>query len=290
MKLKEHLEKEIEKTGYPVEMEISTLLDEGNWIVLWNDYYFDYDQNVAREIDIRATPLKPQKEAKQEKDIFSCYPFLAIECKKSESYAWVFFKRKLKLGRFGFEGQYLDYINAWNIEERFYPVYLTLLGKLHYYRSKEFSRAYKQIKLQKDRASSKDEIFEAINQLLKYVSYEIENYIDVYKNGLMKIMSNVFFLPIIVFDGKLYESVLEDKRLSLKRSNHTTVLSFYRSRYAPHRFPFFIDVVQRNYFPKFLRLIEKEIVLITEDIKSHKRIQQEFLEALEKIGRKVSED
>lgn len=290
MKLIEHLEKEIEKTGYPVEMEISTLLDEGNWLVEWNDYYFDYDQNVAREIDVRATPFKSQKEEKQKEEIFSCYPFLAIECKKSESYAWVFFKRKLKLGKFGCEGQYLDYINAWNIEERFYPVYLTLLEKLHYYRSKEFSRAYKQIKLKKDRVSSKDEIFEAINQLLKYVSYEIEGYIDPYKNGLMKIMSNVFFFPIIVFDGKLYEAVLKDKRLGLKRANHTTVLSFYRPRHAPHRFPFFIDVVQRNYFPKFLRLIEKEIELVSEKIKSYEGIQQEFLASLEKIGRKVSED
>jgi len=289
MKLIEHLEKEIQKTGYPVEMEISTVLDEGNWLVDWNNYYYDADMNVARELDIRATPYKPEKD-KQKEEIFSFYPFLAIECKKSESNAWVFFKRKMKLGTFGFEGQYLDYITAWNIQEWFSPIYATLLGNLHYYKSREFSRAYKQIKLQKDRASSKDEIFEAINQLVKYLSYEIENYVDLYKGGKMKIMSNIFYFPIIVFDGKLYEAVLNDGQLGLKKVNHTTFLTFYRPRHAPGRLPFLMDVVQRNHFPKFLRLIEKEIELISKKIETYEGIQQEFVTSLRKIGREKSKD
>lgn len=79
----EYLKKEIKKTGYPLEIEISSILDRG-WTVLNTDSYFDRDDGKLRDIDIRA-----------EKTYDACMPLflstsLVVECKKSEDFAWVF--------------------------------------------------------------------------------------------------------------------------------------------------------------------------------------------------------
>lgn len=84
---------ELKKTGFPLEMEILNILNSGNWIARPNDYYYDYDLNIGREIDIRAS-LFPHEQASN----FNAFPFLAIECKKSQTMAWVFFQAKQKFG------------------------------------------------------------------------------------------------------------------------------------------------------------------------------------------------
>ena len=52
----ELIKKEIERTGFPLEIEISTLLEEDNWTVLSSSHYFDKDESEWGEIDIKASP------------------------------------------------------------------------------------------------------------------------------------------------------------------------------------------------------------------------------------------
>ncbi len=81
----------IEKSGFPFEMEIASLLKEDGWEVLPSAPYWDEDEEKWREIDIKA-----YKTADQTLDGGSIKPYslcvaLIIECKKTDEFAWVFF-------------------------------------------------------------------------------------------------------------------------------------------------------------------------------------------------------
>lgn len=81
----------IEKSGFPFEMEIASLLKEHGWEVLPSAPYWDEDEEKWREIDIKA-----YKTVDQTLDGESIKPYglcvaLIIECKKTDEFAWVFF-------------------------------------------------------------------------------------------------------------------------------------------------------------------------------------------------------
>jgi hypothetical protein len=93
---------DIKKTGFPVELKISSILRSQSWQVEQNGSYTDLEQNKSREIDISARKsfyLKPEKHN------FNFAINLLIEAKKSEKRPWVFFmtpyKQKIYSGLFG---------------------------------------------------------------------------------------------------------------------------------------------------------------------------------------------
>ena len=82
--IEERIIEEISKTGFPLELRVSELLNKSDYYVANNLYYVDLDENKGREIDLRA--LKNL--------IFDRYfvrHCLLIECKKSEDKPWVIF-------------------------------------------------------------------------------------------------------------------------------------------------------------------------------------------------------
>lgn len=50
----------VNKSGYPLEMEVSALLDD-KWEVENTSYYYDFDENKGRDIDIVARYKEDQK-------------------------------------------------------------------------------------------------------------------------------------------------------------------------------------------------------------------------------------
>jgi hypothetical protein len=65
----EHLKEEILRTGYPLEIEISALLDN-EWIVFNNDSYLDLEESKSREIDIFAIHTsEPDQLVREERPI-----------------------------------------------------------------------------------------------------------------------------------------------------------------------------------------------------------------------------
>jgi hypothetical protein len=75
-------ERNIEKTGFVLEYNISALLRKHGWTVISNKYYMDDVQPAIREIDIVSYKVRIFKE-------FSCYTALIISCKKSAENLWV---------------------------------------------------------------------------------------------------------------------------------------------------------------------------------------------------------
>lgn len=81
------IEKGIEKTGFRLEFDISSILEESGWNVINNKYYVDDQQDTVREVDIVAY------RASLVQDIY-VYTALIISCKKSEKNAWALLSKK----------------------------------------------------------------------------------------------------------------------------------------------------------------------------------------------------
>ena len=84
----EQFQKNIKKTGYLLEYQVSSLLQHHGWIVINNKYYVDDVQGGAREIDIiayKATAIQG----------FHVYTSLIISCKKDEENAWALLAKNI---------------------------------------------------------------------------------------------------------------------------------------------------------------------------------------------------
>ncbi|MHC3129642.1 MAG: hypothetical protein IBV52_06155 [Candidatus Bathyarchaeota archaeon] len=100
----DYLKEEIMKTGFPLEIEISSKLDKAWKNVVNTDSYFDKDENKLRDIDILAyDDLASDK-------VFPIFlrTGLVIECKKDVNLAWVFFTRPFDYSIESIAGQYVD--------------------------------------------------------------------------------------------------------------------------------------------------------------------------------------
>lgn len=83
----EKIEKGIEKTGFRLEFDISSILEDSGWNVINNKYYVDDQQETVREIDMVAY------KAALVQDIY-VYTALIISCKKSDKNAWALLSKK----------------------------------------------------------------------------------------------------------------------------------------------------------------------------------------------------
>lgn len=168
----DYLLERVKDSGYPLEIEISNLLDiRKEYVVMNTQYYYDIETSKGRDIDIYAFYLKSLLSEKVES--FSLRTELAIECKKSESHVWVFYTRpRFPMSRMYISGQYRTSVPK--LEEHSSESFQELLeGECLDFLYTKFERhaiAYDEIKKKKG-SSSRREIFEAINQLVKFTCY-----------------------------------------------------------------------------------------------------------------------
>jgi hypothetical protein len=284
-KLKEHLRDEIERTGFPLEIETYSILKSHNWIAFANDYYFDNEERKEREIDLYAIPMPEIDEKfniKNPVDPFTLDVELAIECKKSDTHAWVFFTRPVDSGFF-YSGQTLDYmqIRSNNYERSVFDKLIPppdTGGLLHYGDFRRLASSYTTVKFHGD-GSGRDDVFTASNQLVKFIAYSFQQRIERLKL-YPRHRAMIFVIPVIVFDGKLYEATLGPRgKLILSRRQH--ILFERRSRLLhgieAHRF--LIDVVVREYFVEFLVKVQRDIQNIENSIIAQKK-------SLARVGRR----
>jgi hypothetical protein len=275
----DHLKKQISKTGYPLEIEISSLL-EGKWEHIINtDTYFDRESQKLRDIDICAH--------KWPKQYMKMYPLaprfnLTIECKKNEDFAWVFFPRPIEFEIEEISGQYLDSVQISTRDtenDQIVEAFFTD-SFLHYKSMKNKAVCYSEfcIKGKKESHDKKRrEIFKAQNQLMKYIDYSIEQSIkSTYPYGIYPF--EVFF-PCIVFDGTMYEAIVRDGDLQLKESDHLLLRTSYRSQFAIYERSILIDVVARDHFEHYLDLIDEDVKSLCKQMNRNKL----------KIARKIDE-
>lgn len=289
--LEEYLTRELTRTGYPLEIEVSSMLED-MYIVYNNEYFFDSDENKAREIDVSAYPLEGTLRDREAIAPFEIVHLLALECKRSDTHAWVFLTRPE--GAFRFQGQLFDFLScaAKDALKLFLDDILSKYNAhLHYDSFKRVARSYAEIKYQgkQSKKNGKNEIFEAKNQLVKFTAFSANHLVNLLKGGEFDPMtySPVWFChPTVVFDGKLYEAIIESGSPRLYERKHLLLATSYSPPYISEfpetvmpYLPYLIDVVRKDYFADFLKILKTDYATIRNCISDN---IQELIEMLKK--------
>lgn len=286
--LENHLVEEIKKSGYPLEIEISSFLDK-DYIVFNTQYYFDEDLKQGRDIDIYAIPFLNLDDVADDKLApFGLRTEIAIECKKSETHAWVFYTRPLipPVSRLYVGGQYFDTVPQPQSHVSAIEGLLFEKNPLHYDSFGKAAIAYQEIKklrnsgAQNQTRKSRREIFEGVNQLVKFICYEIGQSRET--SVMPKNFSILLLFPIIVFDGDLFEVTFESGEPKPERRMHLLLNTHYRSPYSKKVQSYLVDIVHRTYFSEFLKILESDFIQIRKCIVEN---HSEFV----KIAKEASE-
>jgi hypothetical protein len=268
MTFEDFLKKEIQKTGYPLEIEVSSKLDK-DWEDVYNtDSYFDKQEEKLRDIDVSA-----------KKYFSNCFPLvvatdLDIECKKNENFVWVFFTRPFEFNNeVDVSGQYIDELQIRT--KRFDLDYISQLvmpkTSLHYSKIKRVAVSFDEfpINVNKNKyEEGKKQIFEAQNQLTKYVTYTNELS---FSEPPQEAKFIYFAFPCIVFDGTMYEAILKDGRIEVRLAKHLVLTRSSRTSYSYYDLNYLIDIVTKSHFDSYLKEIKKDVASIFEIANKHRR-------------------
>lgn len=249
-----------------MEIEISNLLDKGRYAVFNTQYYFDEEEKQGRDIDIYAMPLECHP-LEEKLAPFIVRTELAIECKKSETHAWIFYTRpRLPMSSIHMSGQYRTSVPEpekfstesfqWLLKRKF----LDLL----YDKFERIAVAYDEIKIKKTSSSARKEIFEAVNQLVKFTCYEMHQIFRRISKTSSQREFIIIFFPIVVFDGDMFEANFDSGEPILERKNHILLKTRYRCPHYEEVDSFTLDIVHRSYFSEFMKKLETYFYVLRE--------------------------
>lgn len=263
------------RTGYPLEMEISSLLEEDDWIVFNNDFYLVEDETgkrIDKEIDIRAMYPPRLTIDKSVKPFFPRFD-LIVECKKSTEYAWVFFVRPLRLRggfRYFLSGQYYDFLEMFTKDNE--SLEICYKTGLHYNDFELGARTYAEVKhAKKTGATRTTQILSGINQLIGFIDY-LHLAEKILLTSAKTHSKDIFFnFAVIVFDGELYEANMKSGKPKLVKSDHILFQVQRHSKYHGVK-SFSIDIVSKKYFPDYLKIIKNDIALMKNEISSSRDV------------------
>jgi len=252
-----YLENEIKKTGKPLEIRISSILDRRWQHVTNQDTFYDRETRKLREIDVCASdgPTRLQN--------LELEASLIVECKRSEAFSWVFFTRPFNFEIEQIAGHYIDEVQMATKNTERMEIMQTILGKtqLHYQNTGKIAVTFDAFKTGDARKSqfreNQNEIHEAREQLKSYIDYAIEQ--DV-KDRIPLIPYTIeMYFPCIVFRGSMYEATVENDDVKLRNARHLILSTLYKSSYSIYERNLLIDVVSEEYFNDYQELIRKDI-------------------------------
>lgn len=295
------IKSEILRSGFPLEMEISSILRRQTHEAYAGMYFFDFDEKKSREFDVVAhLSCDKLESAMINKDLWYFSPSLLIECKKSAVYNWVFFRSEPISGWYDI-GQSIDVSTEQCGYENSICTEILKDGFLvHYLNGKTpIVTAYKTVKVGKKEKSrgnnqreseGKDAILDAVSKIIKYMNYQFIHLREFFSEAYPLRKDILFFFPMIVFDGDLYEASFENK-LEIKESAHLIFETRYFSNLTKDLVPLYIDVIKKEKFREVLALIEKESKNTNRYLKKtavQKRISKVFEKTLVRFRRPIN--
>lgn len=268
--IESRVKKEIEKTGLPTEIMATEALNAEDWTI-FNEYpYLDMDENKVRTLDIVADKSLSKKNREMESDL-ACY--LYIECKKTDRSSWVFYTQTtpvpfvlLSIDQLSYNvvaGTFNRVIEAYEesnkeltVEGAGMSIFSRIPVRLESL-SYKIALSQQQVSINDRKRGSKgakDEFYEALMQVLKTLSDRERNA----KSGKeSKIRVGDVVIPIIIFDGLLFECFFENGKLKVSKIDYTR----YLSHGLPNqKLPALIDVMTAEYFPTYLKKLSEELI------------------------------
>ncbi|MGA9363880.1 MAG: hypothetical protein WBW16_05865 [Bacteroidota bacterium] len=271
IELKENIQKEISKTGFPLEMYVLDLCSKKNTGRMPNVRYMSGD--TLREIDLycffEEIKLSPKKNETLQHTITS----LLIECKKSHDKPWVFFSSSIHQGRDRIPFmKYVSDFDDYFIREKSSYFMSEIYENLKYLSTwdkgiRQCITYFEAFKSQ----SSPPEIYKAIDSVLSFLSYKRKFFLKIKrKHGCL----SCFFFPVVVLDGLLFEAYLDGEQVVVTEQDHIQLRTDYDEEI------FIIDIVKKEYFETFFDQVEKvhlEIVKSIDAIRLPKSYRMKLL-------------
>ena len=243
------IKKEIEKSGFPLELYVINICSKKNTGRMPNIRY-TYEGNL-REIDLYAFFEEINLNPKEGENLQHTGTAMIIECKKSKDKPWVFFSSSMHQSTdvFCFTKYVSDFDLYFN-REKTYPLLSQIYENLskNHYKDKRIPKCITYFEAFKNPSTS-SEIYKGIDSVLSFLCYK-RGSVSKRRNELG--FFTEFFFPIIVFEGALFEANVERDEVNVKEQRHIQLRTDYNEEV------FSIDIVERGYFEKFLSLIEKD--------------------------------
>ena len=244
--LKEKLLKEVQKTGYPLELKVGDIFSKRDWGLQYCRYYLDKDEHKGKEIDISAF-----------KRVFTETVHVGLhiicEVKKSSDKPWVIFSTVKEP---------LD-VPGWNRLHYCHNVDSSILPYEELEKNSsigKFSRVGRSYYEAFKSADDRSQIFKALTSSVKASEDCLERNKKYFETGF-KYSKEIYFIdPVVIFDGFLYEAYLNSKNdLEINEINYIPVsFGYISSEYS--RFGYSVEVVRLDELNNLLESKEKWII------------------------------
>lgn len=237
------------KSGFPLEIEIGNILRKGGWLVGNQWPYKDKVTKKIRLIDILAMrfSLQPPRLAIS----------LLVECKKRAKGEWIFHTQEKEKEFLPLLGTLFDFLNK--ISGTTFGETVTDLTPDEIMAS-NFSGLHlldKTIRIGVfciPPSKAKDDFHEAKMQIISALE------------GMKNSLKPFIVFPTIVLDGAIFEYYQENGETRIMPINHVQFISFIPE--SEGMYPCMIDVVRKDYFNKFLRIINRDFYILTHLLKT----------------------
>jgi hypothetical protein len=255
----------LKKTGFDLEIVTGMRFSGSNWIVQHQAIFQDEDKRKARNVDLfcRRAIEKPFLSFKR------LNYTAVVECKKSQN-AWVFYTPNSP--RLEKEMDIAAYLLKAVSNPMLSPMQMqTLCAHGHYFHKKPTERIGQAYNIAfgtgsqqgRKKKKGKDLFFTALNQVLKALRYERGALLSFPYQATQGLL--VVFYPLIVFEGEMYECVLDaNEEPQLKETEYvkyeTSFLGSWQplvGQYAPEYF--LVDVISKRFLPTYISWLEEEI-------------------------------
>jgi hypothetical protein len=268
----------IEKTGYPLEIEISSLLENSKWAVTGNYPYVDPEKGGLREIDVYATfPSAFRQGDFLTKPHF--LPMMLVECKKSTTDSLILFPRPNRLFSWeDLEGQVFDYPRLLDRKppaSSYGPPDFLALGL-----SRFLVNSVHQTKMKACNTytltSEKKMIFEAVATLLNAQSGLMESERSKKTQFLpgTRFHTILFTYLVIVFDGPMFEATVRGGKTEVEETYHSLIRAAWNPKGLAKLVYYSIDVVHPGFFAKYLELLQQDISGISKSMEDNKQLEE----------------
>ena len=252
----------IQRSGYPLENRIESVLEERGYYVEPNVVYPDPITKISREVDLRA--ISAIEVGPREGDFL--FPYLFVECVNNPQPLVLFTRERiggfLNISEIALAGipakireesgdwvHLLDYLGAEEWHHCAEPRFATQFCSFTIKRSGPDKGQWM--------ASHDDQHFEAFKKLIDITHLSSDQHFREFNVTKDEDINLEIYNPVVILQGDLWEATVDEKSLSLRKRNHL----LYRGSYVGnddsdgHQF---IDVLVESELPRYLGTIEDE--------------------------------
>jgi len=259
--------KDMKQSGFPLEVVAGTRITSKGWITRHQVYYNDTVDNKSRYVDIVAHKVIDRTSGRYRRLNYT----VVAECKKSEK-PWVFYtppnpflSKESDLATIA----YLREVSKPELTD-FAPSLFNCVLHNHYVTAAPLDRVgvAGYVGFTGGRESQGyDQIFIATNQVLNAVQYLMEQ--TTLNLKLMSVGPNILvvYYPAIIFDGKMYEYILDEKEdPKLIETEYVKYEVAFQAQEKGSSSAFLIDVITKDFLARYLDILEEEMQLMNECI------------------------